>query len=355
MVQYGCSRWARIGVHDEPEYALSAITRGNGSALFANILKQSSTAPALFARNSGSGPAAQFDRGDVRILNGNLGIGTSAPDAKLSVVGKENVLNGTLSRIKVDNPDTALRPLDVTTNGKSQAAFLAIANPDNNLAALEIHSDSKGGALFAFANGPTGNAGFFRIFNQDSDSDAIGGQTDGSGSAISGVNTGSGRAGFFEVEDTQNASPAIEVTTQGTGPAGLFNGDVVVNGTLSKSAGQFQIDHPLDPDNKYLNHSFVESSEMMNIYSGIVTLDENGQAQISLPDWFEALNKDIRYQLTPVGAAAPQLHISQEYDQDHFKVAGGHPELKVSWQVTGVRQDAYANAHRIQVEEPKHR
>ena len=248
-----------------------------------------------------------------------------------------------------------LQPLDVKTNGKSQAAFLAIANPDNNLAALEIHSDSKGGALFAFANGPTGNTGFFRIFNTASNSDAIGGQTDGSGSAIAGVNKGSGRAGFFEVENTQNDSPAIEATTQGTGAAGLFNGNVVVNGTLSKSAGQFRIDHPLDPDNKYFNHSFVESSEMMNIYSGIVILDENGQAQISLPDWFEALNKDIRYQLTPVGAAAPQLHISQEFDQGHFKVVGGHPNLKVSWQVTGVRQDAYANAHRIQVEEPKRR
>jgi len=27
--------------------------------------------------------------------------------------------------------------------------------------------------------------------------------------------------------------------------------------------------------------------------------------------------------------------------------------MKVSWQVTGIRQDAYANAHRIKVEEDK--
>ena len=34
-------------------------------------------------------------------------------------------------------------------------------------------------------------------------------------------------------------------------------------------------------------------------------------------------------------------------------IAGGGPGQKISWQVTGIRQDAYANAHRIVVEENK--
>ena len=36
-----------------------------------------------------------------------------------------------------------------------------------------------------------------------------------------------------------------------------------------------------------------------------------------------------------------------------FKIAGGISAMKVSWQVTGIRKDPWANAHRVQVEENK--
>ena len=42
---------------------------------------------------------------------------------------------------------------------------------------------------------------------------------------------------------------------------------------------------------------------MKNIYYGVAVLDEAGEAIVTLPDWFEALNGDFRYQLTPMGAA----------------------------------------------------
>ena len=135
--------------------------------------------------------------------------------------------------------------------------------------------------------------------------------------------------------------------------AGIFFGNVSVVGTLTKSAGAFRIDHPLDPANKYLTHSFVESPEMMNIYNGIVVLDGKGEAWVSLPNWFEALNRDFRYQLTAIGKPAPDLYVAQEVSKNRFKIEGGKPGGKVSWQVTGVRHDAYAEAHRITVEENK--
>jgi hypothetical protein len=135
--------------------------------------------------------------------------------------------------------------------------------------------------------------------------------------------------------------------------AGFFQGRVHVNGTLSKSAGSFKIDHPLDPANKYLSHSFVESPDMMNIYDGNATLDANGEASVTLPDWFEALNKDFRYQLTAIGKPSPNIYIAQEIAGNKFRIAGGAPGGKISWLVTGVRHDAYANANRIPVEEPK--
>ena len=135
--------------------------------------------------------------------------------------------------------------------------------------------------------------------------------------------------------------------------AGYFTGNVHVAGTLSKSAGAFQIDHPLDPENQYLYHSFVESPDMKNIYDGVVVLDENGMALIQMEAWFDALNQEFRYQLTPIGAAMPGLYIAQEMTGNGFQIAGGEAGMKVSWQVTGIRHDPYAEANRIQVEVDK--
>jgi hypothetical protein len=95
-----------------------------------------------------------------------------------------------------------------------------------------------------------------------------------------------------------------------------------VIGNLSKGGGSFKIDHPLDPANKYLYHSFVESPDMMNVYNGNVVLDANGEAVVVLPDWFEALNRDFRYQLTCIGGFAP-VYIAEEIANNQFKIAGG--------------------------------
>jgi hypothetical protein len=138
----------------------------------------------------------------------------------------------------------------------------------------------------------------------------------------------------------------------GSGLAGYFSGDVTVTGNLSKGGGSFKIDHPLDPANKYLYHSFVESPDMKNIYDGVATLDVNGEAVIQMPEWFGVLNRDFRYQLTCIGAFAP-VFVAEELAHNQFKIGGGRVGMMVSWQVTGIRQDAWANAHRIPVEELK--
>ena len=152
--------------------------------------------------------------------------------------------------------------------------------------------------------------------------------------------------------DAQNGNGVRGVNPNPGGEAGYFVGHVEVLGNLSKLGGSFKIDHPLDPANKYLSHSFVESPDMMNIYNGNVMLDEKGEAWVELADWFEALNQDFRYQLTPIGGWAP-LYVAHKVQDHRFQIAGGAPGLEVSWQVTGIRQDAYANAHRIPVEQQK--
>ncbi|WP_148210076.1 hypothetical protein [Candidatus Korobacter versatilis] len=137
-----------------------------------------------------------------------------------------------------------------------------------------------------------------------------------------------------------------------TGYAAWLDADVHVNGALSKSSGSFKIDHPLDPANKYLYHSFVESPDMMNIYNGNVTTDSKGMAVVKLPEYFEALNRDFRYQLTVIGQFA-QAIVGREIANGEFTIKTDKPNVRVSWQVTGVRQDAWANAHRVPVEQDK--
>lgn len=136
--------------------------------------------------------------------------------------------------------------------------------------------------------------------------------------------------------------------------AGYFNGWTTCNGTLEvigtliKPGGAFRIDHPLDPENAYLQHSFVESPDMKNIYDGMVTTDASGEAAVTMPEWFSALNRDFRYQLTVIGEFA-QAIVAKEMSGNQFVIRTDKPSVKVSWQVTGIRQDAYANAHRIDV------
>jgi hypothetical protein len=97
----------------------------------------------------------------------------------------------------------------------------------------------------------------------------------------------------------------------------------------------------------------VESPDMMNIYNGIVTLDGQGSAVVEMPEWFGALNRDFRYTLTAIGSPAPKLFIKDELKGNCFRIAGGKRGQRVSWQITGIRQDSYANAHRIPTEEAK--
>jgi hypothetical protein len=147
---------------------------------------------------------------------------------------------------------------------------------------------------------------------------------------------------------------AITETSNVTGGASIL-------GALSKGSGSFVIDHPLDPKNKLLYHSFVESPEAKNIYDGIATLNEKGEATIELPRYFLALNNDFRYLATPLREPMPELHLSREVGRRYFgvvggivlRISGGKPHGRVSWQVTGIRHDPYIIANPIIVEVEK--
>jgi len=203
-------------------------------------------------------------------------------------------------------------------------------------------------------NGCLGSATCGVQGNGSSDSKGVFGTSDtgwgvdGYSTSGAGVHGGSGASG--KAVEGINPNP--------TGYAGYFDGrvyvtgDMTVLGEMSKGGGTFKIDHPLDPENRYLSHSFVESPDMMNVYNGNAVLGEGGEVVVELPGYFEALNRDFRYQLTCIGEPAV-LYIAETVSGNRFKIAGGKPGMEVSWQVTGIRKDPYAAAHPIMVEQEK--
>ncbi|MCI4666793.1 MAG: hypothetical protein MRZ79_01435 [Bacteroidia bacterium] len=147
-------------------------------------------------------------------------------------------------------------------------------------------------------------------------------------------------------KSTDNFIASFQRSTGGQVLNIFENNTVAVLGTLSKGGGSFKIDHPLDPENKYLYHSFVESPDMMNVYNGNITTDQQGFATVELPDYFSALNKDFRYQLTTIGTFA-QAIIKEKISNNRFVIQTSKPNVEVSWQVTGIRKDKFAEKYRI--------
>jgi hypothetical protein len=232
----------------------------------------------------------------------------SAADGNPVLLGEINKETGTT---KIKNKEATSFEADSTANTNANNEGIGVYG--TSLAGYGVRGDSKG--LFAGVGGYASGTGGSGVYGQ-----------------------GNGAEGY----GVYGYAP--------DGVAVYADGNATVTGTLSKGGGSFRIDHPLDPEGKYLYHSFVESPDMMNVYNGTVTMGPNGRAKVELPEWFEALNRDFRYQLTAIGQPAPDLHVSKEVSKGRFTIAGGTPGQRVSWQVTGIRQDAWANANRIPVE-----
>jgi hypothetical protein len=166
-------------------------------------------------------------------------------------------------------------------------------------------------------------------------------------------------AAFAEQPLKYSAAEGASSGGGGGGPGITFTGNVrflgnlIIEGALSKGAGTFVIDHPQKPGTHLLYHSFVESPDAKNIYDGIATLDQNGEARIFLPEYFEALNEEFRYQWLAMHQPMPGLYIKEEVHDNQFVIAGGPPGGKVSWQVTGIRHDPYIERNPIKVEVEK--
>ncbi len=328
--------------------AQATAASGTTIGLFAKVNSASGTA--LIVDNAGGGKVASFR---------NNGAERSSIDAS----GNLNATGAVTGTRLISSVATGTAPLTVASttlvpNLYVSRAALADSATSAASAATATNALSLGGVGAAdyarrdVGNSLNGNQGIAAPGAAATALDVQASDLTASNTAIYGRADGPDGSGV--IGEANNGSVAIGVWgISSTGYAGQFDGALNVTGTLSKTGGSFKIDHPLDPANKYLLHSFVESPDMMNVYNGNTTLDVNGEATIELPDWFEALNRDFRYQLTALGAPGPNLYVAEEIRGNRFRIAGGSPGLRVSWQVTGVRHDAWANAHRIPVEVQK--
>lgn len=168
----------------------------------------------------------------------------------------------------------------------------------------------------------------------------------GNGYAFAG-NGGDNDSGLFSEANGQvslytNAAERVRVT----------DGGLQVFGTLTANTKNFKIDHPLDPANKTLNYTSVESPDMLNIYNGNATTDDKGEAIVTMPNYFSALNRDFRYQLTVIGTFA-QAIVGEKINNNKFLIRTDKPRVEVSWQVTGIRRDKFAEDQRTPVEQNK--
>jgi hypothetical protein len=334
-------------------------------------------------------------------------VGLSAPGSDFSVSGSPVTTSGTLAlkwNTAPTSADTANAIVKRDSTGSFSAGSITSTSPISTGTAITatsatgvgiygqatgdgygiIGQSSSGYGLFGESSSFPGVGGIsgsnYAIYGLSESNHGVVGQTlNANAYGVYGTNTEAGGVGVYGLASTgvvgvsNSGGPgvyaqsgdngwAVDAYNTGdstgvlagsvSGYAAWFNGDVNVDGNLSKNGGSFKIDHPLDPANKYLYHSFVESPDMMNIYNGNVITNAKGDAVVTLPEWFETLNRDFRYQLTVVGQFA-QAIVAGEVSDHQFAIKTDKPNVKVSWQVTGIRQDAWANSHRIPVEELK--
>ncbi len=342
--------------------ALLVTQNGSGTALRGSAVGAGSIA-GFFTANNGTGISGVTGNpnsfGAFAQNNGASGTGAAlrANGGQNHGVNASTAADGKYAVTATGANGTAIYGTAIQNGVHGHGYRGVIGSTDDFGAAAGVYGSATGTSdvygVYGYTSASTGNG--IGVLGQSASDDT-------NGVGVKGLRAGTGLGTVGQAYDgsglygTSNTYYGLWVDGGNDGFTTLgarINGDTAVVGALSKSSGSFKIDHPLDPTNKWLYHSFVESPDMKNVYDGVATLDSSGEATVSLPSYFDALNKDVRYQLTAIGKAAPDLHIKSEVKSNKFSIAGGTAGQKVSWQVTGIRKDAYAKAHPIVAEVAK--
>lgn len=221
-------------------------------------------------------------------------------------------------------------------------------------------------AIYAENTNTSGNSDANGVRGVSNSFDAAGiiGRNNAGGYGVAGISSGNGtgvRGTASGSGSGVSGSPTTDVDS--TGVIGVQNGPdpqaavFAFGGFYATGAKAFKIDHPLDPANYYLNHFCTEGPEAMNAYSGNVVTDSKGYATIQLPDYFEEINANYRYQLTVLDDGEREefalVKVVEKIKDNRFKIRTSVPNCEVSWRVEASRNDAYFRNRHIPTEEPK--
>lgn len=335
-----------------------------GSGPFTPLSPRQALSAAPYALYSAAPWATKID-GSLSYTSGNVGIGTSAPAHRLSLIGGPGwTTNNWLGALELSNasaiawqanPGQTRFGLGQTTGGLY--IFHTASNPGTMgspaIYDMMVSDSGKVGIgtigpnypLHVFGNS-TAIYGEGGVYGTSNTQVGVFGAS-GSGPGVEGTSVGSiGVFGFSNAGDGIHGS-------SGSGYAGRFNGNVRITGSCCAAPMTFsEIDHPADPANQVLRQALVESPDMKNIYDGNVTTDAKGDATVTLPKYVDALNGDFRYQLTVIGQFA-QAIVATRIKDGRFTIKTDKPNVDVSWQVTGIRKDPYAVQNRVQPEVAK--
>ncbi|MBI5473662.1 MAG: hypothetical protein HY961_15090 [Ignavibacteriae bacterium] len=174
--------------------------------------------------------------------------------------------------------------------------------------------------------------------------------TDGIGMHGQSNNSGVGVEGIADVPSGIGVSYGVFGSCS-AGYGVYSSGNTGASGTKS-----FRIDHPNDPTGKYLLHYAAESPDVLNMYTGNAVTDADGYATITLPDYFDEINRDPRYTLTVInegGTDFVQAMIVQKIRDNRFVIRTSKPAIEVSWEVKALRNDLWVRTHGAPVEAEK--
>ncbi|OWY21962.1 hypothetical protein C7N43_39285 [Sphingobacteriales bacterium UPWRP_1] len=282
--------------------------------------------------------------------------------------GSGRIVNADAGAVEINSGTNNGIALDITHSGNGVAISAEGSSPSSQFAAIQSVSSSNSGAASAIIGSSSGMAygvsgqlettataqsavygnnlrtngghgvrgiGFNGVVGETNYSQGFGLYGENYDQLLPlGNGVGVAGTGFYGVLGEDRYLGSV------TGAYGVFsNGNFAASGTKS-----FVIDHPLDPENRFLKHFSMESNEVLNVYRGNAVFDQNNEAAVTLPSYFNSINTNFTYQLTPVGGYAP-LYIKEKIQNNRFVIGGGTEGLEVSWVVYAERNDAYLQQH----------
>ena len=326
----------------EPGYGGGLIKASGGDVYGIDVDNESPIFPAIRARNASA--SSNYGSAVQATSVANPAIDATAEGA-------------TANAVRAMAPSTAIYA-ESTAGGYQSAAVMGVAMPAGatddttgvvgiggptesfSTGVIGVSNDAQGTGVYGLADGNAA-AG---VFGSNSNGAAVFGYTS-SGDGVNGLATTSG----VGVRGTSSSGVGV-FGDSSSGDAGYFDGNLYAT-SASASVKAFRIDHPADPANRVLMHACVESSERLTLYAGTVRTDAAGEAFVEVPAWFEGLNHEVRYQLTPIGDA--RTWIRDKLAGRRFGIATSVPHTEVCWQLSAVRRDPYAVAHPLVVESDK--